>query len=90
MGEAKGKIKEKERLRKSNNSEYWIKKISNNIKRDVEIDKQLSYLGWTVIRFWGKDILKNTDKCINEIEDIIFDLMINNEYIDVFNENDIE
>ncbi|MDR3597713.1 very short patch repair endonuclease [Clostridium sp.] len=82
--------KQKIRLEKSNNSEYWIKKISNNIKRDVEIDKQLSYLGWTVIRFWGKDILKYIDKCIKEIEDTIFELMIENEEMDIFDENDTD
>lgn len=82
--------KQKIRLEKSNNSEYWIKKIYNNIKRDVEIDKQLSYLGWTVIRFWGKDIIKNTDKCIKEIEDTIFELMIEKEEMDIFDENEID
>ena len=32
--------------------------------------------GWTVIRFWGKDILKNTDECIKVVEETIFDLKI--------------
>ncbi|RII32962.1 very short patch repair endonuclease [Clostridium chromiireducens] len=82
--------KQKIRLGKSNNSEYWIKKISNNIKRDVEIDKQLSNLGWTVIRFWGKDILRNTDECIKEIEDTMFHLMIEQKYEEVIDEDDLE
>ena len=33
-------------------------------------------MGWTVIRFWGKDIMKNTDECIRVIEEIIFDMKI--------------
>lgn len=82
--------KQKIRLEKSNNSEYWIKKISNNIKRDIEIDQQLSYLGWTVIRFWGKDIMKNIDECIKEIEDTMFDLIIEQKYEEVIDEDDIE
>ena len=63
----------KPRLEKSNNSEFWIKKISRNMERDDEIDKQLLFRNWTVIRFWGKDILKNTDECIRVIEETIFD-----------------
>lgn len=31
-------------------------------------------MGWTVIRFWGNDIKKNTDECVRVVEEIIFDL----------------
>ena len=44
------------KLKNSNNSEFWIKKISRNMERDDEINKKLNYEGWTVIRFWGEDI----------------------------------
>ena len=30
-------------------------------------------MGWTVIRFWGNDIKKNTDECIKVIEENIFE-----------------
>lgn len=63
-------------LEQSNNGEFWIKKISRNIERDDEINKQLLFLGWTVIRFWGDEIKKNTDGCIKVIEEVIFDLAI--------------
>lgn len=62
----------KSRLEKSNNSEYWIKKISRNRQRDDEINKRLSFMGWTVVRFWGKEILTNSDECVSVIEDIIW------------------
>lgn len=62
------------RLQKGDNSEYWINKISKNRNRDELIDKQLKFMGWTVIRFWGNDILKETDQCIKVIEEVIFDL----------------
>ena len=67
----------KPRLEKSNNSEFWIRKISRNMERDDEIDKQLLFRDWTVIRFWGKDILKNTDECIKVIEEAIYDYKMN-------------
>ena len=34
-------------------------------------------MGWTVIRFWGKDILKNIDDCISVIEDVIWEQKMN-------------
>jgi len=46
------------KLENSNNSEFWIKKISRNIERDDEVNKELLFLGYTVIRFWGNDIKK--------------------------------
>ena len=66
----------KPRLEKSNNSEFWIKKISRNLERDDEINKKLLFMGWTVIRFWGSEIKKNTDECIRVIEETIFDIKL--------------
>ena len=43
------------------------------MERDDEIDKQLLFRDWTVIRFWGKDILKNTDECIRVIGETIYE-----------------
>lgn len=61
----------KEKLSHSDNGDFWIEKIYKNIQRDDEVDKELFFLGWTVIRLWGKDILKNTDECIRAIEERI-------------------
>ena len=69
----------KPRLEKGNNSEYWINKISRNFERDDAVNKKLLFDGWTVIRFWGKDIKKRTDECIKVIEETIFDLKFKDE-----------
>ena len=66
----------KKRLEKSNNSEYWISKISRNKERDDEINKKLDFEGWTVIRFWGEDIKKHTDECVKVVEETIFDMVM--------------
>lgn len=66
----------KSRLETGHNSDYWIKKIERNRNRDMENDKKLLFMGWTVIHFWGKDILKNTDECIKVIEEAIWDIHI--------------
>ena len=62
-------------LEKGKNSEFWINKISKNIERDEKIEKELEFMGWTVIRFWGKDINKNVDECVKVVEEKIFDNM---------------
>ena len=67
----------KEQLEHSNNSEFWMNKIRRNIERDREVDAELHGLGWSVLRFWSKDVLKRTDECINAIEEIIFAERIN-------------
>ena len=67
----------REQLKRGNNAEFWIKKISQNRVRDEEINKQLKFMGWTVIRFWGKDIKKDVEQCVKVIEETIFELMLN-------------
>jgi len=62
-------------LEKGKNSEFWINKISKNIERDEKIEKELNFMGWRVLRFWGKDINKNVDECIKVVEEKIFDNM---------------
>ena len=71
------------RLEKSNNSEYWISKISKNRKRDDEVNKKLLFMGWTVIRFWGRDIKNNTDECIKVIDETVFDLKLGDKDIEL-------
>ena len=53
------------------NQDFWIPKIERNIQRDVEVTTELEKQGWTVVRFWGKEILKNPQDCALKIESII-------------------
>ncbi len=48
--------------------EFWIPKIERNMQRDIEVTEELQNDGWTVLRFWGKDIKKNTEQCAEIIE----------------------
>ena len=66
----------KPRLEQGKNADYWVKKIQRNMDRDSEKDKELLFQGWTVIHFWGKDIIKNTDKCVRVIDEAIFDMKL--------------
>jgi len=53
------------------NPEFWITKIERNMKRDSEVNAILESQGWVVLRFWGRDIQKNTERCADEIERIV-------------------
>ena len=72
----------KPQLEKGKNADFWIKKISKNQQHDDDINKQLQFLGWTVIRFWGKDIMNKTDECVQVIEENIFEQKYNDYDID--------
>lgn len=50
------------------NKDFWIPKIERNMKRDLEVTTRLQNEGWTVLRFWGNQIRKETKQCADLIE----------------------
>lgn len=62
---------EERKAKLKHNREYWIEKIEENIARDKRVDAQLKELGWIPIHFWEKQVLKNTDECLNAILELI-------------------
>ena len=69
----------KPQLERGNNADFWIEKISRNKQRDDEVNKKLLFLGWTVIRFWGRDIMRDVDTCVKVIEETIYDIELSRE-----------
>lgn len=59
------------------NVEYWQEKIEENISRDMRVDNELNSLGWRVLRYWEKDILKDSELIVKEIVGIISDMKLN-------------
>jgi len=53
------------------NREYWKKKFQRNTERDKEVNEKLTKEGWIVLRFWGKDIIKNTDEITEKIISVL-------------------
>ena len=72
------------------NIEFWHKKIERNMKRDAQVNEALTLYGWTVLRFWSKDVLKNpheyADKILFEINEKKAN-MTRNKKIDQKNDN---
>jgi DNA mismatch endonuclease Vsr len=50
------------------NRVFWIDKIEKNIQRDKRVNKELKKQKWIVLRFWGKQIEKNSDVCVSVVE----------------------
>ena len=48
--------------------DFWIPKIERNMERDKEVTEGLEKDGWTVIRFWGKEIKSDVVRCVDIIE----------------------
>ncbi len=47
--------------------DFWIPKIERNMQRDREVNEALERAGWTVIRFWGKEIKKDVRRCADVV-----------------------
>lgn len=47
--------------------EFWVKKITRNRKRDLEVKRYLIFQGWKVVRIWEHEINKDINKSINKI-----------------------
>ena len=63
-----GRTGKKPKLKR--NREYWIAKIEENIARDIRNDKDLRAKDWYVIHFWEKEVLKDTDGCVDTVREL--------------------
>lgn len=59
------------------NQAYWIPKIERNIQRDKDVNSKLTNEGWTILRFWSKEIKEDLLSCVLLIESKINNLKMN-------------
>lgn len=59
------------------NREYWIPKIEKNINRDIIVNDELLNSGWTIMRFWAREVEKNIELYSSQIEEKIKELKTN-------------
>lgn len=62
-----GRNWEKRKSDHKSNCEFWYSKIERNMERDLEVNSTLEATGWKVFRFWETEIVKEPDKCLNQI-----------------------
>lgn len=55
------------------NRDFWIAKIERNIQRDKEVNAFLTEAGWTILRFWGKEIKHDVASCADKIEKVYWE-----------------
>ena len=48
-------------------TEWWVAKIERTIERDREVTSRLRADGWTVLRFWEHDVLRDPEPCVRRI-----------------------
>ena len=61
---------EKKQQIKSNRA-FWIPKIERNMQRDEEVNWQLRQLGFTVFRFWEREVKKELGACVKRVLDYV-------------------
>jgi len=58
---------EERKTKIKSNREFWIAKIERNMQRDNEVNQELQRLGYTVFRFWQKEIDLNLEGCLKTV-----------------------
>lgn len=66
-----GKDWQKHKHDHKTNKAFWHNKIERNIARDKDVNKTLKEQGWTILRFWGKEVENKLDLCLSKIEKAI-------------------
>lgn len=69
---------QEKKIRIKSNRDFWINKIERNMNRDLDVNNALDDLGYVVMRFWDHDIVKELDRCLNQIT----------LYLELFQKND--
>ena len=49
------------------NKDFWVKKITRNKERDLEVNRVLESQGYLVLRYWGFEIEKDLPRVVEEI-----------------------
>ncbi|HTK67363.1 MAG TPA: very short patch repair endonuclease [Pseudonocardia sp.] len=52
-------------------TEWWVAKIERTVERDREVTAGLREQGWTVVRLWEHDILRDPDGCARSVLDAV-------------------
>jgi DNA mismatch endonuclease (patch repair protein) len=60
-------------LARGHNAAYWIAKIRGNVERDRQNTLALEAAGWVVLRFWETDVLRETQKIADRVEEVFAD-----------------
>ena len=60
----------REKLARGANAPYWTAKIAANVARDRRNTRALQRSGWTVIRLWETDILRDGGRAVDRVKSV--------------------
>jgi len=49
-------------------TDFWMKKISRNVNRDLEVNQELANVEWLVLRIWEHEILTDMTSAVSKIK----------------------
>ncbi len=58
-------------VRPNSSTEFWSRKLRENVERDYRQTLKLEREGWAVLRFWEHEIFTDLERCILRIEQIL-------------------
>ena len=61
----------REKLARGANAPYWTAKIAANVARDRRNTRLLRAAGWTVVRLWETDVLRDLERAVARIEAVV-------------------
>lgn len=61
------------------NTEFWTRKIHENIRRDRRTDASLREQGWHTLRLWESELLRDLPACVNRVKTALLDESAPNE-----------
>jgi DNA mismatch endonuclease (patch repair protein) len=47
--------------------EFWDQKIAKNRDRDAHVNRELTDLGWLVLRFWDFEVERDPTDCVRRV-----------------------
>lgn len=59
---------EEKKSKLKSNRTFWIPKIERNMQRDRQNKRELEENGWTVLRFWEKEVNNDLERCVQIIK----------------------
>lgn len=59
------------KLSRGHNAQYWVAKLQRNVERDRQQVEALEATGWTVLRFWETDILRDAAEIAERVAGVL-------------------
>ena len=54
------------------------------MQRDIENEQALRFQEWTVLRFWGQDIMRHTDECVKAVDEAVFEQIVDEHTLECY------